>query len=149
MVLILSQPPLNFKTTNATTHSLTMAEEQHRRLVRYIQSNTFETDLSDISPLEDTKAIMSDTVTGIPDEKLGTDPQRHVTGKMAREPQAWSTIWQSIGELCFAVGPLCFLVFGCIVYSRREQPLNQNGNSHLLKAAQYVCSTGDTFTSMC
>ena len=113
-----------------------MAQQVHHK---YALANTLDVELPKVShsqpeSISPVTALATDTL----EQNSAASPPQYAFSRTARKPQAWDTIRGGLGDLSFAIAPLCFLVFGCLVYSRREQPVDQHSNARLLEASKYV-----------
>lgn len=58
--------------------------------------------------------------------------------RKARTPYSLDGFLEALVDLILAITPVGFLAFGCVVYTRHGQPLDQHNNNLLLEIATYV-----------
>src|ERR1700761_3637152 len=65
-------------------------------------------------------------------------PQDRKDSQRARRLLSLGALGESLLDLLVAICCAYFIVFAALVYTRRDQPLDQPGNQDLLEAAKYV-----------
>lgn len=99
---------------------------------------------SEINPLifshskTDREPAVTVSESEIPRHGFPAEPPQFVEFRRTRKPLSRSTIVMTILDLFYIIGPILFVVFGCLVYIHREEPIVLPRNSRLLTAARYV-----------
>jgi hypothetical protein len=110
-------------------------------------AHEFEMNPLIVSPSEkDIEPAVAVSGQDIPRHGFSAETSQSTAFWRTREPLSRSTIVISILDLVYIIGPILFIVFGCLVYIRRDQPVDEHMNARLLAAARYVRTIAQIYT---